>query len=212
MPDETSTPPADTQTPQSEPVAPQPSEQVPAPEPVIETPAEPEPPSQSEDGTGEPLPLAEAIPVPAEEPRAETQNPPAPQTEPPPPHQSELGTGHALGKEELEHTTTSQSPPRPPEDGSALGGKGGEVKRGDLAVARAKIQDTKRKKLDRIMALLEKKKNGSTGSPQVTNDEVEKLLHVSDATATRYLQTLEKENRVKQTGKTGTAVFYEPQQ
>ena len=43
----------------------------------------------------------------------------------------------------------------------------------------------------------------------ITNDEVEKLLHVSDATATRYLQALEKENKIKQTGVTGKAVFYE---
>ena len=59
------------------------------------------------------------------------------------------------------------------------------------------------------MALFETQKNGSTGSPQVTNDEVEKLLHVSDSTATRYLQALEKENKIKQTGSTGTGVFYE---
>jgi Fic family protein len=43
---------------------------------------------------------------------------------------------------------------------------------------------------------------------KVTNDEVEKLLHVSDATAERYLNTLEKENKIKQTGKTGKSVFY----
>ncbi len=44
--------------------------------------------------------------------------------------------------------------------------------------------------------------------PQVTNDEVEKLLHISDATATRYLELLEKEGKVKQVGRTGKGVSY----
>lgn len=73
---------------------------------------------------------------------------------------------------------------------------------GDIAKARAKIQETKHKKLEKIMAKL-------TEKGRITNDEVEKLLHISDATATRYLSALEKENRIRQTGKTGSAVFYE---
>ena len=59
-----------------------------------------------------------------------------------------------------------------------------------------------------MLALNTKNKNGSTSSPQVTNDEVEKLLHVSDATATRYLSALEKEGRIRQVGKTGHGVVY----
>ena len=43
---------------------------------------------------------------------------------------------------------------------------------------------------------------------KVTNNDVEKLLNVSDATATRYLNELEKERKVKQIGKTGNAVYY----
>ncbi|MEX2029271.1 MAG: hypothetical protein WD963_02200 [Candidatus Paceibacterota bacterium] len=81
-----------------------------------------------------------------------------------------------------------------------------------LIKARNAIQFRKRKKLDRIMTLFDKKKNGSTGSPQVTNDEVEKLLHVSDATATRYLSQLKKEGRIKQNGKTGRGVSYSKMQ
>jgi predicted HTH transcriptional regulator len=42
----------------------------------------------------------------------------------------------------------------------------------------------------------------------ITNDEVEKYLHVSDATATRYLSILEKEGKIKQNGKTGKGVLY----
>ncbi len=70
-----------------------------------------------------------------------------------------------------------------------------------LVKARNMIQFRKRKKLDKIMTLFLKKQ-------KITNDEVEKFMHVSDATATRYLNTLEKENKIKQTGKTGKSVFY----
>ncbi len=70
-----------------------------------------------------------------------------------------------------------------------------------LITARNAIQFRKRKKLDRVMSLFLQKS-------KITNDEVEKFLHVSDATATRYLSELEKENRIKQVGKTGKAVSY----
>ena len=51
------------------------------------------------------------------------------------------------------------------------------------------------KRLDKIMDYARKK-----GS--VTNDEAEKLLHVSDATATRYLSNLVKQGKLKPAGKT----------
>ncbi|MEI7765311.1 MAG: hypothetical protein WCI93_01860 [bacterium] len=70
-----------------------------------------------------------------------------------------------------------------------------------LAKAKFAIQFRKRKKLDKIMTLFLKKS-------KITNDEVEKFLHVSDATAERYLNILEKENKIKQVGKTGKAVSY----
>ena len=70
-----------------------------------------------------------------------------------------------------------------------------------LEKAKNAIQFRKRKKLDKIMSLfLEKAK--------ITNDEVEKLLHVSDATATRYLSQLEKEGKIKQNSRTGAGVSY----
>jgi hypothetical protein len=70
-----------------------------------------------------------------------------------------------------------------------------------LVKARNMIQFRKRKKLDKVMTLFLKKS-------KITNDEVEKFMHVSDATATRYLSQLEKENKIKQSGKTGKSVFY----
>ena len=70
-----------------------------------------------------------------------------------------------------------------------------------LVKARATIQSRKAKKLEKILELLKAKE-------KITNDEVEKFLHVSDATATRYLNELEKEGKIKQVGKTGKAVMY----
>ena len=70
-----------------------------------------------------------------------------------------------------------------------------------LITARNVIQFRKRKKLDKIMALF-------LQHSKITNDEIEKFLHVSDATATRYLSQLEKEGRIKQSGKTGKGVSY----
>ena len=70
-----------------------------------------------------------------------------------------------------------------------------------FAKAREVIQFRKRKKLDRILTLFLKKSH-------ITNDDVEKLLHISDATAGRYLSILEKEGKIKRNGKTGQNVTY----
>jgi hypothetical protein len=70
-----------------------------------------------------------------------------------------------------------------------------------LVKARVSIQDRKRKKRDKIMLALNTKN-------KITNDEVEKLLHVSDATATRYLSALEKEGKIIQVGKKGKGILY----
>jgi len=75
------------------------------------------------------------------------------------------------------------------------------AKRTLLAKAREMIQFRKRRKLEKIMGMFLKKAS-------ITNDQVEKLLHVSDATATRYLEQLEKESKIKQVGKTGKEVSY----
>jgi|GEM_PF-495023 len=82
-------------------------------------------------------------------------------------------------------------------------------RRENLIKANLTRQNKKRKKIDKILTLFAEKQNGSTSPPQVTNDEVEKLLHVSDATATRYLDTLEKEGKIRQVGKTGKYTHYE---
>lgn len=70
-----------------------------------------------------------------------------------------------------------------------------------LTKARLVTQLRKQKKLIKIMGLFAKKTH-------ITNDDVEKLLHVSDATATRYLSELKKQGKILQTGKTGHGVIY----
>ena len=44
---------------------------------------------------------------------------------------------------------------------------------------------------------------------KIANDDVQKLLVVSDATATRYLDELERSGQIKQVGKLGYYVYYE---
>ena len=43
---------------------------------------------------------------------------------------------------------------------------------------------------------------------RITNDEVQELLGVADATATRYLEALEQEGAIVQVGKEGRSVYY----
>ncbi len=43
---------------------------------------------------------------------------------------------------------------------------------------------------------------------KITNNDIEKLLGVSDATATRYADELEKEEKISQSGITGRGVYY----
>jgi ribosomal protein S25 len=64
-----------------------------------------------------------------------------------------------------------------------------------------KVSFNKRRKLDKIIAFV-------TERGKISNDDVEKLLKVSDATATRYLHTLEQEGKLRQIGKTGKHTHY----
>ncbi|MBU1092406.1 winged helix-turn-helix transcriptional regulator [Patescibacteria group bacterium] len=47
------------------------------------------------------------------------------------------------------------------------------------------------------------------GQDKMTNEDVQNLLGVSDATATRYMDELEKEGLVRQVGTSGPNVYYE---
>ena len=62
-----------------------------------------------------------------------------------------------------------------------------------LIKAQAKIQFNKQKKLEKLIQLAQKKEI-------ITNDDVQKLLYVSDATATRYLVKLVQQGRLSRVG------------
>lgn len=62
-----------------------------------------------------------------------------------------------------------------------------------LIKAQAKIQFNKQKKLEKIIQLAQKKQT-------ITNDDVQKLLRVSDATATRYLVKLVQQGHLARVG------------
>ena len=64
-----------------------------------------------------------------------------------------------------------------------------------------KEMEEKRKHLEEVMAYF-------NSHDAVTNDEVEKMLNISDATAERYLDELEKQGKITQVGKTGRQVTY----
>lgn len=151
----------------------------------------------------EPSPAAEA-PAPVAEPVMPPETPPAPAEATPVPETAQPATPTAQippnepiepEAEPIEHT------PEPPSAAAPVPTGIVHSARDLLNKARVAIQDRKRKKRDKIMTALNAKN-------KITNDEVEKLLHVSDATATRYLSALEKEGKIKQVGRTGTGVAY----
>ena len=62
-------------------------------------------------------------------------------------------------------------------------------------------RSAKQARIDKV--LMEVKAKGG-----ITNDEVQVLLGVSDATAERYLEKLEKEGKIAQVGESGRTVSY----
>ena len=164
-----------------------------------------------EDTTQTPAPVVEPTATPPEAATAPTE-PEAVQSEPQP---AEAQTAQVPVNEPLppepepfdpaQGKPTPTPAPEPPQTAASAPATSATAPthpvRDLLVKARATIQDRKRKKLDKIMEALNAK-------GKITNDEVEKLLHVSDATATRYLSALEKEGKIQQVGKTGKSVEY----
>ena len=62
-------------------------------------------------------------------------------------------------------------------------------------------QEEKARRKEKILELVQS--NG-----KISNNQVEKLLGVSNATAERYLQELENEGKLRQHGTSGPSVFY----
>ncbi|MFC1623646.1 DUF977 family protein [Patescibacteria group bacterium] len=82
--------------------------------------------------------------------------------------------------------------------GIIIGGYFGVRKKEGLIFGQAKKKQENKEKILEFLRSNEK----------ITNNNVEKLLGVSDATATRYLNELEKEQKIKQIGTVGHAVYY----
>ncbi len=130
-----------------------------------------------------------------EEKQAENEPNPEPISEPV--QATEPSTAQIPVNEPLEESQTSRNEQAKPVSLNSKYSLAREL----LIKARNAIQFRKRKKLDKVMFLFLKQS-------KITNDEVEKFLHVSDATATRYLSILEKEGKIKQNEKTGKGVSY----
>jgi hypothetical protein len=165
--------------------------------------ATPEPISESPNPAVE-APVPEPVPITPEPTSAPAEASPAPETAQPTTPTAQIPPNEPIATESEPFDSAQDKPTPTPEPPSAAAPVPTGIlhsARDLLNKARVAIQDRKRKKRDKIMQLL-------TTKNKITNDEVEKLLHVSDATATRYLSALEKENKIKQVGKTGHGVVY----
>ena len=156
-------------------------------------PEEPSAPEASQPTPESPSPVVEA---PAEAPPVSVEATPAPETD-----QPATPTGQIGGNDPLPQESDPIKTPEPPSAAAPAQTSILHTARELLAKARVTMQDRKRKKRDKIMEALGKKN-------KITNDEVEKLLRVSDATAERYLAVLVKEGKLKQEKRTGAGVSY----
>jgi len=76
---------------------------------------------------------------------------------------------------------------------------GKEGKPFDIPVS--KQTEEKEHNKEAILGLME------SGNQPLTNEHIRQMLGISEATATRYLDEMEKEGKVKQVGKTGAHVY-----
>jgi len=158
-------------------------------------------PVASSESSSMPSEAPEALPTNADMPQANNDNPePTPVDSQPSEPENPDSTEVIPEPSEPSNTTETQTPQMPANEPFVTEQNPSSLRR-LLVKAQESIQFRKRKKLDKIMSMFETKS-------KITNDEVEKILHVSDATATRYLTILKQENKIKQEGKTGKSVFY----
>ena len=151
--------------------------------------------------TAQPIPEPQSVdpvvaPVPADDAGAVT---PATESVPIEPRVADMPDSTNLDPR-LRGNDTQQDTPAG--TGSGNGGIVTPSPKSFLAKALERIQFRKRAKLDKIVKLAEEKHS-------LTNDQVEKLLRVSDSTASRYLNALVKQGRLKVVG-AGNSRRYEP--
>src|SRR3989338_8711406 len=166
------------------------ADEVPTQTPIPE-PTPPEPAQEAPAAVEMPAPAPTEATTPETAPSAQSSGEPTQTAQP------ETPTAQMGRSEPLPNQQPASQPSAPTQATAPIVHRGRDV----LTKARATIQDRKHKKLEKILEAL-------TAKGKITNDEVEKLLHVSDATATRYLSALEKEGKIQQVGKTGKAVKY----
>lgn len=164
---------------------------------LVATPSEPVPASTLEPIIEATAPeLAPQNPTPSEpaKPVSEAVQEPTPQE----PVQTEL---EKPSQTQTSQPTASAAESTARQTSTAIVAVSAEAARELLKKARAKRQLLKQQKLEKIMTVFEKKK-------KITNDDVEKLLHCSDATALRYLNQLVKQGKIQRLGRTGAGVEY----
>lgn len=165
----------------------EPTENQVSPEPQVEPvssetsqPAESVPASAEGSSVATPEPVSEPVPQPEQETVSEPISQPESRLEPAGPQvnpvSNPVGQADGTGGTGLQPVIASTS----------LVSRAREL----LVKARETIQFRKRKKLEKIMSLFLKKQS-------ITNDDVQMLVYVSDATATRYLNQLEREGRIR---------------
>ena len=166
--------------------------QVPVSEPITPTPVEP--PVEQGGSTGQALPQSEATPEPTPSEPLQTA-----QINPEEVEKAAQAASEPAPTPQPQAPASTSSPQAAPPAQTTPSNK--QNSRELLAKGRAKVQEKKQKKLDKILELLNTK-------DKVSNADVEKLLRVSDATATRYLSALQKQGKIRKVGKTGRSVFY----
>ena len=70
------------------------------------------------------------------------------------------------------------------------------------------IAEQGREKDENLACILAAFDKSSASRGRMTNNDIEKLLGVSDATVTRYMEELEREGKVRQVGAEGRYVYY----
>ncbi len=108
----------------------------------------------------------------------------------------------SIPQELVSESPVSAPTPAPASVSAAVASEPQSFIRELLARARGTIQSRKAKKLEKIMSLARTNRS-------IANDDVQKLLRVSDATATRHLAALVKAGKLKRTGRPSQA-RYEP--
>ncbi|NVN96557.1 MAG: hypothetical protein HXX18_14905 [Bacteroidetes bacterium] len=163
----------------------------PVTEPVVEpTPSEPisevvsDVPVIKPNVTSEPITVSDPVIIPEPEVVVSTESVPIPVKEP---------------KTIQQETASYSSNPKLNSAALAFINYMGRAKE-TLALANKKRKEQMMKRVYRVMDLFKKKQ-------KIKNDDVEKFIHTDDSTATKYLNILVKEGKIKEEGKTHTPLY-----